>query len=120
MTTSSSSSDSGDELKSLSRPASESVLLPSLIRITPDASSASLGALMPRPRGRPAGRSHGSAGGAGKLYKWVKLECQGKENEALREGPGGLSGTGQVLCCSYVSCVLSRETQPHFWAGEVN
>lgn len=52
--TTSSSRDSGEEWKSLSRPASDSVLLSSLMRITPTASHISLAALAPRPRGRPA------------------------------------------------------------------
>lgn len=65
MTTSSSTRDSGDELKSLSRPASESVLLPSLMRITPAASRANLGTLAPRPRGRPAGKLWVTLGGGG-------------------------------------------------------
>lgn len=60
MTTSSSTRDSGEELKSLSRPASDSVLLSSLMRITPAPSSASLGTLVPRPRGRPAAQELGS------------------------------------------------------------
>lgn len=55
MTTSSSARDSGEEWKSLSTPASDSVLLSSLIRITPATSQACLDALAPRPRGRPAG-----------------------------------------------------------------
>lgn len=55
MTTSSSAKDSGEEWKSLSTPASDSVLLSSLIRITPATSQACLDALAPRPRGRPAG-----------------------------------------------------------------
>lgn len=54
MTTSSSARDSGEEWKSLSKPASDSVLLSSLMRITPAASYACLDALAPRPRGRPA------------------------------------------------------------------
>lgn len=111
MTTSSSSSDSGDELKSLSRPASDSVLLPSLIRMTPEASSASLGALGPRPRGRPAGRSRGSARGVGRLQKWVGLEWQaGRE-----QGPGAWRTRGPGVWRSLVF-PLGRP-QPHFWAG---
>lgn len=59
MTTSSSTKDSGEEWKSLSRPASDSVLLSSLIRITLAVSYAGLHALAPRPLGRPEGEEPG-------------------------------------------------------------
>lgn len=111
MTTSSSSSDSGDELKSLSRPASDSVLLPSLMRIIPDASRASLGALVTRPRGRPAGRGEEAEAG-------VKLECRaesrrhgGAEALAREDQRPDLDGAGFV-CSSGVLCSLQEDPSP--------
>lgn len=75
MTSSVSNTDSGEELKSLSSPMSESVLLSSLILITPVRSHTPFRALAQRPLCFPAGESERRQGR-------VPASCIGAEQQA--------------------------------------
>ena len=109
MTTSSSNRDSGEEWKSLSRPPSDSVLLSSLMRITPAASYASLGALAPRPRGRPAGeQSRVTAAWSRGDSQWSKDRLHAWMIRAYSPSPFPLCSCGMSGGC----CWWGRVTDP--------